>query len=211
MFDFVSTSIEQLSKGDRRLFSWLCEYFAANEQSPTLKEICDHFNWSSRSNASHHIRSLERAGFIERLPGAHRNIRLREVTDPNYRRIPLLGYVAAGKPIIASLDEQWVTVPDDIPLSEGRRYFALTVKGNSMTEAGILDGDRLIVESKPVAENGQIIIGFMNKGALVKKYFRKGNRIRLESASRGYKSIVVKESDEFSIQGVLLGVVRILT
>src|SRR5690242_6785930 len=98
----VSTSIEQLSKVERQLLSWLREYFAANEQSPTLQEICAHFKWSSRSNAAHHIGALERAGFIERWPGAHRNITLKEVKDPNDRRIPLLGYVAAGKPIVAS-------------------------------------------------------------------------------------------------------------
>ena len=211
MFEILSTYIEQLSKDDRRLLSWLQVYIAANEQSPTLKEICAHFNWSSRSNAAHHIRALEQAGFIDRLPGVHRNIRLKEIIDFTDRKIPLLGYVAAGKPIIASLDEQSFAVPAEIHLFEGRRYFALIVRGDSMTDAGILDGDRLIVESKSVAENGQIVIGYMNKGAVVKKYFRKGNRVSLESASRGYRTINVKESDEFSIQGILLGVLRVLS
>jgi repressor LexA len=206
----VSTFLEQLPRLQALLLEWLREYFAAHEESPTLQQICDRFGWRSRSTAAYHLRGLARAGFVERLAGAHRNIRLKEVRDADRRRVPLLGYVAAGKPIIASLDEHWVSVPDEIDVAGGRRFYALIAKGDSMTEAGILDGDRLIVESKPVAENGQIIIGYMDRGAVVKRYFRRGGRVRLESASRGYKPLVVGESDEFSIQGILRGVVRVI-
>jgi repressor LexA len=121
--------------------------------------------------------------------------------------IPLLGAVAAGHPIEAILSQEVVAIPPDL-LGRGRT-FALRVRGDSMIDEHIRDGDFVIVESRQTAENGQTVVALIDgNDATVKRFYREGNQIRLEPANPAYKPIIVKPSERVSIQGVVIGVIR---
>ena len=125
----------------------------------------------------------------------------------NECEIPLLGVIAAGHPIEAILNNETVCITRDM-LGKGRTY-ALRVKGDSMIEDGILDGDSIVVESRQSAENGQAVVALVDgSDATVKRFYRERGGVRLEPANPRFKTIHIKPSDRLSIQGIVIGVIR---
>jgi repressor LexA len=163
----------------------------------------------SSSASVHSILSvLEREGLIKRIPNVSRGIELlkQEIAN-NDNEISLLGTVAAGQPIEAILTHDTVSVPPDM-IGRGRN-FALRVRGDSMIEENIQDGDIIIVTSQKTAENGQMVVALIDGSyATVKKFFRESEFIRLEPANPQFKPIFIKTPERIQIQGVVRGLIR---
>lgn len=192
----------------REVFDYLTRFIGARGKAPTIAEIRSHFGLASPSTVQHILVALEREGLIHRVPNAARAIEIVN-TDPsaNECEIPLLGVIAAGRPIEAVLSNETICITRDM-LGRGHT-FALRVKGDSMVGDGILDGDFIVIESRQSAENGQTVVALVDGSeATVKRFYRERGGVRLEPANPKFKAIHIKPSDRLSIQGVVIGVIR---
>lgn len=175
------------------------EYRTRRGIAPTLQEIADHFR-IHKVTVLGHLRRLERARRIRRTPYGHRSI---EVEAPT-RRLPVIGRIVAGRPIEA------YELPHDLDLTEalrpGAEYFALEVRGDSMIEEGIRDGDFVILERRATTRDGETAAVLLDGGEVtLKKVYREGRRVRLQPANPAMEPIVV---DSVRIQGVVVGLYR---
>ena len=152
--------------------------------------------------------ALEREGLIRRIPHVSRGIELiDQETASDTDEIPLLGTVAAGQPIEAILTHDTVAVPRDM-IGQGRT-FALRVRGDSMIEENIQDGDTIIVSAQRTAQNGQMVVALIDGNyATVKKFYREPEFIRLEPANPQFKPIFIKTPERIEIQGIVRGLIR---
>lgn len=189
--------------------------------SPTVRETAGALGLSSVSTVAEHLDSLEEGGFISRERDRARSVLLtgRGLSvlpgkEAGGTVIPLLGTIAAGEPIEA------LGVPDEIEapagMTAGRNCYALRVRGLSMIDEGIFDGDYVVVEEKPVAENGETVVALIGgREATLKKFYREDaggeERIRLQPANPTMRPILLGEGDEIEIQGRVRGVIRLLT
>jgi repressor LexA len=193
----------------RRIYEFIRRYITANEEPPTIAEIGKQFQMSSSASVHGILSALEREGLIKRIPNVSRGIEVVEQppTNGDNNEIPLLGVVAAGQPIEAVLSHDTVAVPKDL---HGRgRNFALRVRGDSMIEENIQDGDIIIVTSQNTAENGQVVVALIDGNyATVKKFYREPDFIRLEPANPQFKPIFIKTPERIQIQGVVSGLIR---
>jgi len=191
----------------RRVYEFIRRYIESNQEPPTIAEIGRQFQMSSSASVHGIIKALEREGLIRRIPNVSRGIEIVEQESGNDNEIPLLGIVAAGQPIEAILSHDTVPVPKDM---QGRgRTFALRVRGDSMIEENIQDGDIIIVASQKIAENGQVVVALIDGNyATVKKFYREPDFIRLEPANPQFKPIFVKTPERIQIQGVVRGLIR---
>jgi repressor LexA len=193
----------------RRVYEFIRRYIASNEEPPTMSEIGKQFQMSSSASVHAILSALEREGLIKRIPNVSRGIELVEqsANTENHNEIPLLGTVAAGHPIEAILTHDTVSVPRDM---QGRgRTFALRVRGDSMIEENIQDGDVIIVASQKTADNGQVVVALIDGNyATVKKFYRESDFIRLEPANPQFKPIFIKTPERIQIQGVVRGLIR---
>jgi repressor LexA len=197
-----------LTHRQREVYDFICRFSEASGYAPTIAEIKAHLGLRSPASVHQLISALEREGLIRRIPNASRGIEVvKQPISEQACEIPLLGAVAAGHPIEAILSQEVVAIPPDL-LGRGRT-FALRVRGDSMIEEHIRDGDFVIVESRQTAENGQTVVALIDgNDATVKRFYREGGQIRLEPANPAYKPIIVKPSERVSIQGVVIGVIR---
>jgi repressor LexA len=194
----------------RRVYEFIRGYIESNEEPPTIAEIGKHFQISSSASVHGILSALEREGLIKRTPNISRGIQIvKQVLNDDEDRgeIPLLGTVAAGQPIEAILSHDTIAVPPDM---QGRgRTFALRVRGDSMIEENIQDGDIIIVASQKVADNGQVVVALIDGNyATVKKFYREPEFIRLEPANPQFKPIFIKTPERIQIQGVVTGLIR---
>lgn len=192
----------------RRIFEFIRRYIDSNDEPPTIAEIGKQFQMSSSASVHGILSALEREGLIKRIPNVSRGIQIVEETVPsNDQEVPLLGTVAAGQPIEAILTHDTVNVPKD--LQGCGRTFALRVRGDSMIDENIQDGDIIIVASQTTAENGQVVVALIDGNyATVKKFYREPDFIRLEPANPQFKPIFIKTSERIQIQGVVRGLIR---
>ena len=192
----------------RRVFDYICHYIDANQEPPTIAEIGKQLGMSSSASVHQILTILEREGLIKRIPNVNRGIEIveRQSAEPKYE-IPLLGIVAAGKPIEAVLNYETICIPRDMLRNE--RMFALRVRGDSMIDEQIREDDCIIIKSQQTAENGQTVVALIDGGdATVKRFYQGRNQVRLEAANPRYQPIVVKPADRVRIQGVVVGVIR---
>lgn len=171
---------------------------------PTVREICAEFGFTSTSTAHRYINNLTAKGLLEKGNNQNRAIRL---TGGNGMKIPLVGTVTAGIPITA-IEE----ITDYISFQPARHYsnplFALKVRGESMINAAILDGDMVVIEQTPYAENGDIVCALVdNESATIKTFYKEDGHYRLQPENDTMDPIIV---DEVSILGKVVGVVRYL-
>lgn len=176
---------------------------------PTVREICETVHLKSTSSVHAHLESLEKNGYIRRDPTKPRAI---EICDDSFQmvrtemvNIPVVGNVAAGQPILAEENiEEYFPVPADVvPRGES---FILNVKGDSMVNAGILNGDRLFVNMCNTAENGDIVVALIDDSATVKRFYRENGHIRLQPENDTMDPIIV---DDCQIMGKVFGIFRI--
>jgi repressor LexA len=195
----------------RRVFEFIRRYIESNHEPPTIAEIGRQFQMSSSASVHAILVALERDGLIKRIPNVSRGIQIVEQEDTpppdESNEIPLLGTVAAGQPIEAILSHDTVSVPKDM---QGRgRTFALRVRGDSMIDENIQDGDIIVVASQKTADNGQVVVALIDGNyATVKKFYREPDFIRLEPANPQFKPIFIKTPERIQIQGVVRGLIR---
>ena len=199
----------KLTDKQKRFLAYISRYMEEWERSPSFDEICSHFEFRSYNTVSTYLKTLEQKGYI-RLPRQKNRKRAIEVISPVETRrfeFPLLGRVAAGKPIEAVEDAGVIEVPSAM-IGSGD-HFVLQVNGDSMEEDGILDGDFVVVRRQHTAENGETVVALINNEATVKKFYKRKGHIKLQPAHTGMKPIRVKKGD-LRIQGKVVGVMRYL-
>lgn len=173
---------------------------------PTRAEICEALGFRSPNAAEEHLRALARKGAIELLPGASRGIRLLAKDKP--RGLPVVGRVAAGQPILAQehVEDHHLVEPR---LFRPRADYLLRVRGQSMRDAGILDGDLLAVHAQPTAESGQIVVARLGEEVTVKRYRRRGHQVRLLPENPEFEPMELDTREvDFAIEGLAVGVLR---
>lgn len=197
-----------LTPRQSEILAYITEYSAEKGYAPTLQEVGGRFGLSSVATVHKHVAHLVSKGYLKRgRPNASRDLEVVFRDDsPRQVKVPLLGTVAAGLPIEAVTEQEEISLPEDW-LGRGRTY-ALRVRGNSMIEEQIRDGDTVVVEARETAQNGETVIALVDgESATVKQYYRQGPDIRLQPANPEFPVLVVPE-ERVRIQGVVVGVLR---
>ena len=198
-----------LTKRQKEVLSFVESHIQQRGYAPSLEEIAEHFSFQSLATVHEHLTNLEHKGYIRRSFNESRSI---EVLPPKgisgATEIPLLGIVAAGLPIEAILHQETLAVPDSMLPPRGPNY-ALRVRGDSMIDEHIVDGDYVVVHGRQTADNGEMIIALVNGSeATVKKFYREpGGWVRLQPANPAMPPLRFPEH-EILIQGVVVGVIR---
>ena len=199
--------MQPLTKRQREILNYLSEFIEDRGYAPSLDEIGRRFGLSSLATVHKHLTNLQEKGFIRRAWNRSRSVEL--VPTPFGGRaidLPLLGYVAAGTPIEAVVTNETVTVPED--LVGQRDTYALRVRGSSMIDEHIRDGDLVVVEDRKTVRDGEMVIALLDgSDVTLKKFYRENGHIRLQPANDAIAPIVV-ESDAVQVQGVVVGVIR---
>ena len=194
--------MEPLTPRQAKILQLVRDSIEANGYPPTRAEICRAMGFSSPNAAEKHLRTLERKGAIA-IDGSHRGIRLK--TDPG---LPLIGRVAAGSPILAEANVQ-ARYRVDPTLFKPRADYLLKVRGLSMRDAGILDGDLLAVHATHEVRSGQIVVARLHDEVTVKRYKRTGSRVQLLPENPDFRTIEVDpRRDNLAIEGVAVGIIR---
>jgi repressor LexA len=202
--------VTELTGRQKKILDWVLAFAGEHGMPPTVREIGSAFSISS-AGVFGHLKALERKGFLKRGARGARSLSLggREKPDaPAVRSLPLLGRIAAGSPVLAVENAEGMIAVDPALMrmkGGGAAYFALSVKGDSMIEDGILDGDVVIVEKQSTARQGQIVVALLDDEATLKRFFREGDRFRLQPANSSMEPIYV---DSVEVQGVVRGVMR---
>ena len=195
--------MDELTPRQAEILELIRRHLETEGMPPTRLEICAALGFSSPNAAEAHLRALERKGAIEMLPGASRGIRLRE--SPG---LPVVGRVAAGSPILAEQNLLGHHALDS-RLFRPRAHYLLKVRGMSMRDAGILDGDLLAVHRIREARSGQIVVARLGSEVTVKRLRRRGNTVELLPENPEFEPIVLDlRRDELVIEGIGVGVIR---
>jgi repressor LexA len=193
-----------LTKRQREIYDYLKDHIRSRGYAPSIAEIGKQFHLSSPATVHKHLTHLEEKGLIRKQQNLSRAIEVIPESG-NTLSYHVLGEIAAGKPIEV-LDQREVV--DLLPDARDKDVFVLRVKGNSMIEDHIQNGDYVIVERRDVAENGETVVALIdNDRATLKRFYREGDRIRLQPSHPDMKPIFVREGD-FAIQGVVISVLR---
>jgi len=198
-----------LTKRQREILDYLSVYVDENGYAPSFEEIAGKFNYNSLATVHEHLSNLERKGCIKRSYNESRAIEiLPSEHRPSAIELPLLGSVAAGMPIEELATGESIAVPASF-VRRGGGHYALHVKGNSMIDEHIRDGDVVVVQERQTADNGEMVIALTHgSAATVKKFYReRDGRIRLQPANETMAPIYVHEND-VTIQGIVVGVLR---
>ena len=199
--------MDALTDRQRQVPEFIIGYCDQRGMPPTRAEIAASMGFRSANAAEDHLRALARKGAISLNPGTSRGIRVQAEMRVS-GRLPVVGNVAAGAPILAQehISNHLRIAPDTF---RPRADYLLKVKGTSMRDAGILDGDLLAVHQTQDVSNGQIVVARLNDEVTVKRFNRRGSRVRLHSANPEFEPIMVDlRSDELVIEGLGVGVVR---
>lgn len=199
-----------LYKRQRQIVDFIQQFIQSNGTAPTLRQIADAIGVSSLATVHEHLASLENKGVIKRKSGKTRAIELVDKTidfvGEKAIEVPILGYIAAGKPIEPYTDPNATMSVGPAFVSSKKRVYVLQVKGESMIEEQIRDGDYVVVEETNEANNGQIVVALLDNGmATLKRFFKEATRIRLEPANSTMSPIFVKN---VTIQGRVVGLIR---
>ncbi|HWQ00235.1 MAG TPA: transcriptional repressor LexA [Vicinamibacterales bacterium] len=196
-----------LTKRQREILDFLNEFIQEHGYAPSLEEIGRRFGLSSLATVHKHLTNLQEKGFIRRAWNRSRSVELVPLRASGRAvELPLLGYVAAGAPIEAVPGNETISVPEDLV---GRRdTYVLRVRGDSMIDEQIRDGDYVIVEDRRTADNGEMVIALVGgTDVTLKKFYRENGRIRLQPANPALQPIIL-DPDQVQIQGVVIGVMR---
>ncbi|HEC31922.1 MAG TPA: transcriptional repressor LexA [Deltaproteobacteria bacterium] len=195
----------QLTEKQRRVYQFLESYFHKHKQSPTYEEIKTALGFKSLNAVYKHLKQLESKGYLKSRWGNKKRSLELLLLRTSAAKIPFLGYVAAGTPI------EPIEVPESIDVPEtllsGENNFALRVTGDSMVDEGIRDGDILIINKQPIAENGQTVVALVKGEATVKKFYARNGHIELIPANEKMPPMVFKP-DEVEIVGIVIGLIR---
>jgi len=193
-----------LTKRQKEILDFIRAYREEEGISPTQREIREKFRLSSFGTVQKHLKRLEEKGALSRQWNRSRGISPAD-ERPTSRSVALLGTVAAGRPIEPFPDEESIEVPPAL-LGKGEHY-VLRVRGDSMVEDGIRDGDYVVVARRLTAQNGQTVVALVRGEATLKRYYAEGSRVRLQPANAAMKPLTVDARD-VTLQGVVTGLIR---
>lgn len=196
-------------KRQGQILDFIRQHIQTNGSAPTLRQIADAIGVSSLATVHEHLTTLEQKGLIRRKPGKTRSIDLvgiKEEFSPEGVEVPILGFIAAGAPIEPYTDPSATLPVPPTFVSGKKRVYVLQVRGESMIEEQIRDGDYVVVEQAENAEDGDIVVALLDNGmATLKRFFKEATRIRLEPANAAMNPIFVKN---VKIQGKVVGLIR---
>lgn len=210
------SSRKELTSRQEEILEYIKKYSKENKIPPTVREIGNHFEISSTNGVRSILAALIKKGYISRSPRLSRGIEIigsnddenKELAPSNTIEIPIVGRVAAGTPILAVQNlEGTVTIDRDF-LACRTDVFALRVKGDSMINAGIFDGDLIFARQQKTADRGEIIVAQVDNEATVKYYHPNADHVELRPANPSYRPIIVKKDKDFAIAGRVIGVMR---
>jgi repressor LexA len=196
-----------LTKRQREILDYLQDFIQQHGYAPSLEEIGRRFGLSSLATVHKHLTNLQEKGFIKRAWNRSRSVEMIPTGSAGRSLdLPLLGYVAAGVPIEAVASSETIAVPEDLV---GRRdTYVLRVRGNSMIDEQICDGDFVIVEDRKTAQNGETVVALLGgSDVTLKKLYRENGRVRLQPANPAMQPIFI-DADQVQVQGVVVGVMR---
>jgi repressor LexA len=209
-----------LTSKARQVFEFIYRYGKEHGFPPTVRDICDGFGLASTNGARYYLDILERDGYIKRNPRISRGTEITEAGLRRYARvyggfdggevetgIPILGRVAAGAPLLANENREG-NLDLDVAFPSRDPRFALRVRGDSMKDAGILDGDLVVVRKVDHADSGEIVVALLGEEATVKRLEKRSDRVVLHPANSTMRPIPVGPEDEFRVLGVVIGLVR---
>lgn len=194
----------------QEILEFLSQYIQKNGYGPTLRMIADALGLSSLATVHEHLTAMEEKGLIKRKPGKNRTIEIvkkgQDILSPRAIEAPILGFIAAGQPIEPYTDPHAAMQIPPSFVTGKKRVYVLQVRGDSMIEEQIRDGDYVVVEYTETARDGEIVVALLENGmATLKRYFREATRIRLEPANSTMTPIFAKN---VSIQGRMVGLIR---
>lgn len=205
-----------LTERQRDILNFIRDFQKERGIAPTHREICDHFGFSSYGTVYKHLSLLEKKGLIRRDANQKRGVEL--VTQPSERQpepkressspmreLPLFGYIAAGKPLDVDVSDETIAVPEHLT-TRGENY-VLKVRGDSMVDDGILDGDLVIIARREKADNGEMVVANVNGEVTLKRLYREGERVRLQPAN-SFMSPIYAAARDVAVQGVVVGLMR---
>lgn len=199
-----------LTKRQREILDFIESFLEARGYSPSFEEIAESFDYRSLATVHEHLANLETKGYIRKNYNESRSI---ELLDAEMRigalDLRLLGTVAAGEPIEAVEERESVSVPEDMVAGSRGEHYVLRVRGDSMIDEQIRDGDYVIVQSRETAHNGEMVIALLDgEEATMKKYYREENgQVRLQPANPALSPIFVPEG-RVRVRGIVVGVIR---
>jgi len=197
----------KLTKRQKEILDFITGFINREGYSPSMEEIASHFRFASLNAVFKHLEALAQRGYLHRDANRARSIELAPKNQSSTRTVPLMGYIAAGKPIEAVSVPESLAVPEDLLPGRGN-CFILRVQGDSMIEEHIADGDYVIVESREQADNGQTVVALVDgENVTLKKIYRDGEQVRLVPANEALSPLVL-EGDRVKVQGVVVGVMR---
>ncbi len=205
--------LRPLTARQEEVFEYIRVQTQKFKHPPTVREIAVHFGISSTNGVRSILMALIKKGFISRAPHTSRGLEIIEREPENTEQItsfeiPIVGRVAAGQPILAVQNlEGTVTVDRDF-IASRKDVFALRVKGDSMINAGIFDGDLVFAKQQTTAERGEIVIATIDNEATVKYFQPRENRVELHAANPKYPPIIVQSNRDFAIAGRVIGIMR---
>lgn len=207
--------MKYLTERQRDILNFIRTFQRERGVAPTHREICDHFGFSSYGTVYKHLSLPEKKGLIRRDWNQKRGV---EVVDEerggktpqpsnnaSARELPLFGYIAAGRPLDVDRSDEMIAVPDHLT-SRGENY-VLKVRGDSMVDDGILDGDLVIIAHRENADNGEMVVANVNGEVTLKRIYKEGDRVRLQPANSMMNPIYAP-AREVAVQGVVVGLMR---
>jgi repressor LexA len=196
-----------LTRRQREIYDFICRFVADKGYSPSLEEIGAHFGLSSVATVHKHVHHLVEKGFVRKAWNRSRSVEPVQGPAPEGVALPLLGTVAAGSPIEAIELPETIEVPRHL-VPRGLDCFVLQVRGDSMIDEQIRDGDYVVVESRPHASDGETVVALLEgQDATLKKFYRRGRRVRLQPANPSMQPIEVPAT-AVEVRGVVRGLVR---
>ena len=204
----------KLTERQQEIYDFIAVAIRDKGYPPTIREIMDAFEIASTNGVRTTLAALEKKGYIRRKPMLSRGIELTDYVSrdarPEFeiRQVPIIGRVAAGEPVLATENVEG-SLAVDRSFTPSSEVFALQVRGDSMRDAGIFDGDYVLARHQGTADLGDIVVAIIGEEATVKRYYPEGNRIRLQPENDSFEPLLVDASDgEFRIAGKIVGLMR---
>jgi repressor LexA len=200
-----------LTKRQKEILDFIREFTTARGFSPTHKEICEHFGYSSYGTVHKHLKLLEGKGFLRRHWNQKRGVELADESatgEPaGENDLPFFGIIAAGRPVEAVAGNDIVAVPNHLLGDRSNDHFVLKVVGDSMIDEGIHDGDLVVVSRRDVATTGEMVVALVGDEATLKRFYPEGPQIRLQPANSRMQPLWVPAND-VKVQGIVVGLMR---
>jgi repressor LexA len=199
--------MKDMTKRQKEVFNFISGFINAHSYPPTIREIAQYFTMSVKG-AHDHVTALKRKGFLTLVEKRPRTIELTGGHKENAAslvEVPILGTVAAGHPILSEENFDGNIMLHRSMLKKNKKYFALNIRGDSMSGAGILDGDLAIIEKQSAVQNGEIAVVVVDEAVTIKRFFKESTRARLQPENPAYKPIY---SRDLKVLGRLSGIIR---